>query len=68
MYKYPLILTLKDGEVVEGTAVDTAYNAERQECVKVKQPDTERLVVLDSIATLRVPIDNPHVDTVSFIE
>jgi len=60
MYRYPVCLTLKEGNVIEGVALDTARNEHKQECIKLKVNETEQLVILDSISKLEVLVDNPH--------
>ena len=67
LYRYPIRLELKSGEPVTGTALDTAYDADRNECIKIDNGAREELVLLDSISTMRVTIDNPHIDHVSFL-
>ncbi|MFQ3230193.1 Rho-binding antiterminator [Reinekea sp.] len=66
MFKYPIKLTLKTGETIECTALDTARNDSREECIKVEQSNTEILVVLSSISKLEVCVENPHFTEVSF--
>lgn len=66
MFKYPIKLTLKTGETIECTALDTARNDSREECIKVEQSSTEILVVLSSISKLEVCVENPHFTEVSF--
>ena len=66
MHRYPVKLTLKTGEVIECTALDTQLNDAREECVKVVAEGTELLIVLDTITTLEVTVDNPHFKEISF--
>ena len=40
MYRYPTRLHLKNGETVEGTAIDTCRNEQQQECIEL---ESERL-------------------------
>ncbi|WP_047042112.1 Rho-binding antiterminator [Vibrio mexicanus] len=62
MYRYPIRLHLKSGAKVEGQALDTARNDDKQECIKVMVEEVERLVVLDELVELEVLMDNPHFD------
>ncbi|MFL1010420.1 Rho-binding antiterminator [Vibrio parahaemolyticus] len=64
MHRYPIKLTMKSGEVMECTAVDTVRNDVKQECVLVKHDKCEKLVVLDNISLLEVLVDNPHFKSV----
>jgi len=66
MFRYPIILTLKSGEVIEGTALDTALNEHKDECIKVAVNGSEPLVVLTELSLLEVAVDNPHFKRVSF--
>ena len=34
-FRYPLKLTLISGEVIEGIGIDTACNAQKQECIEI---------------------------------
>ncbi|MBU2919481.1 Rho-binding antiterminator [Psychrosphaera sp. F3M07] len=66
MYRYPVNITLKTGLIIEGIALDTQYNAERKECIKVDIDDKETLITLASIAMLEVGIENPHFKQIFF--
>lgn len=65
-FRYPVRLTLKSGEIVEGKALDTQRNEARQECLKLSVAGEETLVVLDEISRMVACADNPHFQTVSF--
>ncbi len=51
-----------------GKALDTQFNDDREECIKVEvgAENDQALVVLDSISSMRVCVDNPHVEFVTF--
>lgn len=66
MYKFPLLLTLKSGVIMTGIALDTQRNERREECLKLTINDIDNFVVLDTIAKIKVTIDNPHFHEVSF--
>ena len=66
LFKYPIEITLKSGEVVSGKALDTAKNSLSEECIKLLTQDSELLVVLDSIAKMKVTMENPHFQEVTF--
>lgn len=66
MFRYPLKLALKSGELVSCIAVDTVLNQNRDECMAVAVKGKQRLVVLDQIARLDVCVENPHLRSVSF--
>jgi Rho-binding antiterminator len=66
MHRYPLKLTLKSGEIIQGTALDTAQNENRDECIKIETDGTEQLIVLSELKKLEVTVDNPHINIVTF--
>ncbi len=66
MYRYPVELTLKSGVQINGIAIDTARNENKQECLRLQTGNGELLVVLDDLLKLLVTVDNPHVTQVEF--
>lgn len=65
-YRYPIKLTMKSGNVIQGIALNTAFNAGKDECIRVDLEGAEKLVVLGDISTLEACVDNPHFHTVTF--
>ena len=66
MQGYPIKLTLRSGEQVEGVALDTQRNQDKEECIKLSVSGQEQLVVLTGITELEVCVDNPHFKQKSF--
>lgn len=66
MHQYPIKLTLKSGRELSGTGLDTKRNEAREECMKMMIAGETCLVVLDTILTLEVTVDNPHFKLVRF--
>lgn len=66
MHRYPIKLTLKSGVEIQGKAIDTQRNEAREECIKMTINDEVSLLVLDTILTLEVTVDNPHFKSVRF--
>jgi Rho-binding antiterminator len=64
MHRYPVEITLNTGATLNGTAIDTARNDKRQECIKILTDDLESLIVLDDISLLKICVVNPHFDSV----
>ncbi|MEF1175056.1 Rho-binding antiterminator [Vibrio sinaloensis] len=60
MFRYPVVLTLKSGAKVQGTAIDTVRNDNKEECVLLETANGSSYVLLDSIVQLEVSVDNPH--------
>ncbi|ALM70669.1 Rho-binding antiterminator [Vibrio vulnificus] len=66
LFKYPVELTMKSGLIISGKALDTARNQANEECIKLQTEGTEILVVLDSVTKLKVSVNNPHFQEVTF--
>ena len=67
MYRFPLKITLKDGSIVEGKALDTARDDDGHECLKIAMDEEKKLIILDEIALLEAMSTNPHFQSVSLI-
>jgi len=67
MYHYPIKLTLKSGQIIEGIALDTARNDAREECIKLDDKGTTVYIVLSDITLLSVNVENPYIKQVSFV-
>jgi len=68
LFRYPVYLVMRCGEPIAGVAINTRLNEQREECIEIIQHGQSRLVVLDKVARLKVRIENPHFQSVSFIE
>ena len=66
MHQYPIKLTLKSGEAIQGIALDTQRNDRRDECIKMSIDGVEQLVILEQIKNLEIMVENPHLKEVSF--
>lgn len=66
LYKYPVRLTLRSGAEIEGRALDTQYNDNREHCIKIQTDEVESLVCLDLIRVMAVLADNPHLQRIVF--
>ncbi len=66
LFKYPVEIELKTGEIVTGLALDTVRNDQREECIKLKLAESELLVILDSMVRLTVLVENSHFQEVIF--
>lgn len=65
-FRYPVRLTTKSGEVISGIALDTQYDAQRNECIAVENSGEITLVILDALSEMKAQTNNPHFDTVTF--
>lgn len=66
LYRYPIKLFLRTGDMIEGIAIDTKRNENREECIELQVNGKTQLVILDIISKLEVTKDNPHFAKVSF--
>ncbi|MDX2465509.1 MAG: Rho-binding antiterminator [Porticoccus sp.] len=66
MYRYRVRLTLGSGSELEGVALDTGRNKNREECITISDGDADNLVVLDSITKMEALVENPHFKIVNF--
>lgn len=66
IYHYPVRLTIKSGDIIQGIALDTQCNTQRDECIKIDIEGVEQLVVLEEIKILEVTVENPHMQRVIF--
>ncbi|MDN2663065.1 Rho-binding antiterminator [Psychromonas sp. 14N.309.X.WAT.B.A12] len=67
MYHYPLQITLKSGLIVEGVAIDTLKDEQKQECIKLENNGQELIIALDNMTSLTVMVKNPHLKELSFV-
>lgn len=63
-FRLPVRLVMEDGAVIDGVALDTGYDDQRQECLMLDVAGERRAVVLDRIITMTALKTNPHFDTV----
>lgn len=66
MYRYPIQLILKSGDLIEGTAIDTKRDNERRECIELEVDGATQLQPLDELKSLIVLISNPHFEEITF--
>ncbi|MBO0213558.1 Rho-binding antiterminator [Vibrio sp. Vb2880] len=66
VYQFPVAVTLLNGDVVQGIAKGTGYNAERQECLVLQQAECERWVATATLRRMQVLIENPHLSDIHF--
>lgn len=68
MFHYPITLVCKDGLHISGIAQDTKRNEFKEECITIML-DNEKLiilVVLTSLRSMSINVDNPHFKSVTF--
>ncbi|WP_455196616.1 Rho-binding antiterminator [Kaarinaea lacus] len=66
MYRLVVKLVFRNGQIVQGKALQTAYNEYREECIVL---DTERgneQIVLEQVASMEAVTKNPHFEKINF--
>ena len=66
MYHFSIKLTLENGDVINGTALDTFYNVGKEESMKLLCENGEQTVVLAKLVSMQALVKNPHFDVVEF--
>ena len=65
-FRYRVKLVMKSGDSLEGVAIDTKYDLNKAECIKIEDQGTQRLVPLVDISRMEAMVENPHFRSVSF--
>ncbi|WP_428774672.1 Rho-binding antiterminator [Vibrio sp.] len=68
LYQIAVKLTLADGTVVTGTALDTRYDDHKRECILIATELGQQLISTESLNSMQAMKPNPHFDTVSFTQ
>lgn len=66
MHGYDVQLTFKDGKTLEGKALDTTYNQNKQECMTLLVSQEKQNVVLDDLLKMKVLTAKADFDLVVF--
>jgi len=67
VYHYPINITLKNGKLIEGIALDTTRNVSGDECISINYDGQLINVILQNIKLLKVAVENPHFKEISFV-
>jgi len=65
-YKYDIKLVFNSGSIIIGKALDTQYNDNREECIKLLVEGDEIIVALESVIKMKAIEQNPYFVTVDF--
>jgi len=68
LYRLMIRVTLKQGDIVEGTAKNVKINDARQECLLIEKAGEDYLFILDEIKSMQALQQNSHFDLVEFEE
>lgn len=66
MFKLPVEITLKNGETHQGSAFDTGYDMERQECLFLDVAGERTSFPTEQLIAMRALTENPHFSEITF--
>ena len=66
MYHFTVKLVLKNGQTVEGKAVQTVINECKEECVVLDTETGNKEIVLEQIISMGAVTKNPHFEKIDF--
>ena len=66
MYRFDVKLVFKNGKIVQGKALQTAYNENRKECVVIETGLGSEKIVLEQLASMEAVTKNPHFEKIHF--
>lgn len=66
MYRFVVKLVLRNGEIVQGKALQTAYNENREECIVLDTERGNKQIVLEQVASIEAVTQNPHFEKINF--
>ena len=64
MYRYEVKLVFKNGQFVQGKALQTAYNSNKEECIVLQTEPGHKKIVLEQLASMEAVTKNPHFEKV----
>ena len=66
MYHFKVKLYLKNSRIVEGKALQTTYNENKEECIILETEIGKQEIVLERVASMEAVRKNPHFDKINF--
>ncbi|MDF2155849.1 Rho-binding antiterminator [Vibrio sp. CAU 1672] len=66
MYNLPVEITLKNGMKHQGTAFDTGYDMQRQECLFIDVEGEHIALPTEQLLSMTALSNNPHFNQVKF--
>ncbi len=66
LYNLPIKLYLKSGATYKGAAIDTRWNANREECMVISVENEQISIALDAICKMEALTKNRHFDVITF--
>ncbi|ASG02174.1 Rho-binding antiterminator [Vibrio anguillarum] len=66
LFHLPVKLTLKNGLTYSGTAMDTLRNEHQQECIVLKNEQSEHLIETNALLMMEALSSHPHFTLIKF--
>jgi len=66
MYRFAVSFVLKNNRVVQGVALQTTYNSNREECIVLETSSGAEEIVLDQVISMEAVSKNPHFEKIIF--
>lgn len=68
MHNLLVKLTLKNGDVIEGSAVDTSYTSAKQECLTLLVNNEVQYILLTNMLSMQALENTSYFDVINFAE
>jgi Rho-binding antiterminator len=66
LYHYRIRLRLNSGGIIEGIALDTKWDVNHQECIKIQTNESDKLIETAKITRVEALTKNPHFQFIDF--
>ena len=66
MYRLEIKLVFKNGQIVQGKALQTAYNENKEECIVLETAPGNEEIALEQLASMQAVTKNPHFEKIDF--
>ena len=68
LFNMPVLIRLQDGSEIKGTAKNTNYNKQKQECIVLHSAEGDCSIALNLIVLMQTQYANPHFSEIKFSE
>ncbi len=68
LFNMPVLIRLQDGSEIKGTAKNTNYNKQQQECIVLHSAEGDCSIALNLIVLMQAQYANPHFSEIKFSE
>ena len=66
MFHFEVSLVFENGQIVQGKALETIYNVNREECIVLETELGNEEIVLEQVALMEAVTKNPHFEKIKF--